>query len=267
MTGKAIRLQRIFKHGKILCVALDHGITTGPTHGLIDMQRTLQACQRGGASAILTHKGIVSSLSRFPNIGLIVHLSASTAIGPAPNHKVLITAPEAAVALGADLVSVHINIGAREEPEMLRDLGRVADRCLSLGVPLMAMMYVRREDGAHGDDPKLITHAARIGAEAGADIVKIQAPNPIAALADVVASCPCPVVIAGGPRIEPSDTLILGHSAMQAGATGLSFGRSIYEHSNPEFMVAALASIVYKGASPSQAQEVLNRRDQGISGE
>ena len=44
------------------------------------------------------------------------------------------------IRLGADAVSVHVNIGAKEEPDMLHDLGLVSDECTEWNVPLVAMM-------------------------------------------------------------------------------------------------------------------------------
>src|SRR3712207_7852266 len=76
-------------------------------------------------------------MPRSPDIGLIVHFSASTSIGPAPNRKILIGSVEEAIRLGADAVSLHINIGSKEEPEMLEKLGVISDKCDEWSVPLV----------------------------------------------------------------------------------------------------------------------------------
>jgi len=78
-------------------------------------------------------------------IGVIAHLSGSTALGPSPNKKVLIGSVEEVIRLGADAVSVHINVGAKEESEMLHDLGLISDECDKWSMPLVAMMYPRGE--------------------------------------------------------------------------------------------------------------------------
>ena len=121
---------------------------------------------------MLVNKGIIKTLPRAIDIGLIVHLSGSTSIGPAPNRKVLMGTVEEALRLGADAVSVHINIGAKEEPEMLYNLGMISDKCDEWNIPLIAMMYPRGETIKNQYDPEIVAHTARIGAEAGADIVK-----------------------------------------------------------------------------------------------
>lgn len=98
-----------------------------------------------GANAVLLHKGMVEAGHRGygRDIGLIVHLSASTSLGPDPNHKVLVTTVEEAIKLGADAVSVHVNVGSEEEAEMLTKLGMVAEACREWSMPLLSMMYPR----------------------------------------------------------------------------------------------------------------------------
>ena len=106
------------------------------------------------------------------DIGLIIHLSASTGLGPDPNHKVLVTSVEKAIQMGADAVSVHVNVGSKKEPEMLMQLGSIAEICDDWGMPLIAMMYPRGEKIKDEYDPEVIKHVSRLGAELGADLVK-----------------------------------------------------------------------------------------------
>ena len=104
----------------MLCVPMDHGISIGPVSGLNNISETINQVDIGGASAILTHKGIIKSLTTPPNTGVIIHLSASTDIGLSPNRKLQVCSVEEAIRLGADAVSVHVNIGGKEESEMLK---------------------------------------------------------------------------------------------------------------------------------------------------
>src|SRR3989304_5668802 len=130
MVGKEIRLRRIFdqKSGKTVIVPMDHGISLGPVKGIADIRSTIDKVAEGGASAIVIHKGLVPFAG--PSVGsrlsLIVHLSASTSLSPDPNHKVLVAGADDAVALGADGVSIHCNIGGDFEDEMVADFGTVA---------------------------------------------------------------------------------------------------------------------------------------------
>ena len=129
MVGKEIRLERIMNRNthRTIIIPMDHGITLGPIPGLTDMPTTIDRIVNGGANAIILHKGLVKAGHRGggKDVGLIVHLSASTAISPDPSAKVFVCCVEEAIKLGADAVSVHINIGAEDERSMLRDLGLI----------------------------------------------------------------------------------------------------------------------------------------------
>ena len=147
MIGKRIRLERIIDRnsGKSVIIPMDHGITVGPVEGLADMRTTIGKVVAGGANAILMHKGMVQAgyRGRGKDVGLIIHLSAGTSMSPDPNAKQLVCTVEEAIKLGADAVSVHINLGAETDNEMLQQLGYVSQRCTEWQMPLIAMMYTR----------------------------------------------------------------------------------------------------------------------------
>ncbi|MHC4365367.1 MAG: beta/alpha barrel domain-containing protein, partial [Planctomycetota bacterium] len=129
MIGKEIRLERIIDRDsrKTVIVPMDHGVTVGPIEGLEDMRATVSKIVAGGANAILMHKGIVRAGHRGAGraAGLIIHLSGGTSMSPAPNATELICTVEEAIKLGADAVSLHINLGAETDKEMLGQLGFV----------------------------------------------------------------------------------------------------------------------------------------------
>ena len=177
VTGKIKRLKRIMPDGKVVIVPMDHGVTMGPIPGLIRLDETINRVAEGGANAIVEHNGMVGAGHRRygKDIGLIIHLSASTSLAQDPNHKVLVCSVEKAIKLWADAVSIHINLGAEDEPEMLRDFGFVSERCLGWGIPLLAMVYPRGRKVPDERDPEAVKLAARLGAELGADIVKVPA--------------------------------------------------------------------------------------------
>ena len=176
MIGKLIRMERIINRstGKSVIVPMDHGVTVGPIKGLISMGKTVDMVAEGGANAVVGHLGLPLHGHRGTgkDIGLILHLSASTSLSPDPNHKVLVNTVQRALKMGADGVSVHINVGADDEAKMLEDLGKVAIECLDWGMPLLAMMYPRGANIEDEQDVEVVKHAARVGAELGADIVK-----------------------------------------------------------------------------------------------
>ncbi|MFB0502498.1 MAG: 2-amino-3,7-dideoxy-D-threo-hept-6-ulosonate synthase, partial [Candidatus Bathyarchaeia archaeon] len=174
--GKAIRLERIMnrKTKKSLIVPMDHGVTLGPVPGLIDMQDMINKVAEGGANAVLGHIGLpLYGHRRYGrDIGLILHLMGSSKLSPNPNNKVMVMTVEEALVIGADAVSVHINIGDDNEAEMMQLLGSVSRQCMKWGMPLVAMMYPRGRKVKSEHDVEAVKLVARIGAELGADIVK-----------------------------------------------------------------------------------------------
>ncbi|MCX5887751.1 MAG: 2-amino-3,7-dideoxy-D-threo-hept-6-ulosonate synthase [Proteobacteria bacterium] len=264
MIGKQIRLERIMDRnsGKTVIIPMDHGISSGPITGLIDMKKTVAEVSDGGANAIVIHKGLVESghRKRGRDLGLIIHLSASTSLSPDPNTKVLVCTVEEALRLGADAVSIHVNIGADDENEMLKDFGRVSKVAKEWGMPLLAMVYTRGQKIKNEYDSKVVKHAARVGAELGADIVKVPYTGSVESFGEVVAGCFVPVVIAGGPQMETDrDVLVMVQGAMEAGGSGVSIGRNAFQHKKPSLIVKAICKIVHEGASVEDALKVLSR--------
>jgi predicted phospho-2-dehydro-3-deoxyheptonate aldolase len=262
MIGKKIRLERIIDRnsGRTVIIPMDHGVTVGPIEGLADMRTTISNVVTGGANAILMHKGIVRAGHRGTgkDVGLIIHLSAGTSLSPDPNAKELVCTVEEAVKLGADAVSVHINLGAGTEQEMLRQLGHVSERCFEWQMPLVAMMYTRGPKIKDEYDVNNIKIAARAGAELGADIVKVVYTGSVESFTEVIRGCPVPVVIAGGPKMNSDDEIFrMVEGALAAGAAGLSIGRNAFQHKNPVKMVQALSRMVHEGASVEKAIAIL----------
>ncbi len=259
--GKEIRKERIMNRetGKTVIVPMDHGVTVGPIKGLTDLPEAVEKVAEGGANAVVEHGGMVGAGHRKygRDIGLIVHLSGSTSLSPDPNRKVLVCSVERAIQLGADAVSIHVNIGAENEGEMLEAFGRVAEDALFWGMPLLSMVYPR---GPKVEDEKDVEHvkiAARLGAELGADLVKVPYTGSAESFKTVVEGCPVPVVIAGGSKLSDEDTLKMVEGAIKAGAAGLSMGRNAFQHETPAKLVAAACAIVHQGKSADQAMKVL----------
>ncbi|MBO7351362.1 MAG: fructose-bisphosphate aldolase, partial [Candidatus Methanomethylophilaceae archaeon] len=141
MYGKSIRMERITdrRTGNAVIVPMDHGISVGPVNGLIDMRKTVDDVSNGGATAVLMHKGLIRYSYRQSgrDVGLIMHLSASTDLGPTRNSKVQITSIAEAIKYGADAVSIHINFGSEDEPSMLEQAGKISEECNEWGMPLI----------------------------------------------------------------------------------------------------------------------------------
>ena len=256
--GKKRRLKRIFREDcRTVIVPMDHGVSIGPVKGITNMQEIINQLLKGGVDAIVVHKGIAKRVDA-GNAGLIVHLSASSNLSPVSSNKEQVCTVQEAIRIGADAVSVHINVGAQDEDKMLVMLGRVADECDVYGMPLLAMMYPRGPKIQSEHAPDVVAHAARIGAELGADIVKSNYTGDIETFKAVVESCPAPVIIAGGPKCKTAQEILqTACDSIKAGSAGVSIGRNVFQHESPTLMVKALAAIVHEGASVEEALKIL----------
>lgn len=265
MLGKLIRMERIMNRatGRTVIVPLDHGTTLGPIKGIENLKSTIDKIVEGGVNAILMHKGMVGAGHRGSgqDVGLIIHISASTVMAPDPDAKVLVCTVEEAIKLGADAVSIHVNLGADTESSMLRSLGEVSKSCQEWGMPLLAMMYTRGKKIQNQFDVKYIKHAARVGAELGADIVKVNYTGSADSFREVVDGCPVPVVIAGGEKMESDrDLLSMVEQALKAGAAGLSIGRNVFQHRDPVKLVSVIGKIVHKNYPVDKAIKELPKQ-------
>ena len=265
MLGKPIRLERLVNRDtrRTVVVPMDHGVTVGPIAGITNMRDMVNAMAEGGANAVLGHMGLPLHGHRRhgKDVGLILHLSGSTVWSPDPNAKVLVNTVENALRNGADGVSVHVNIGAQNEADMLRDLGDVSVKCMEWGMPLLAMMYTRGEKFKSESSVEGVRHAARIAAELGADLVKVNYTGSPASFRKVVEGCPIPVLIAGGEKAKNDRQILLAvHGALAAGGAGVCIGRNAWQHKNPAGFVRAVCAMVHENASVADAMKIIRAK-------
>ena len=262
MIGKKIRLERIINRhtGRTVIAPMDQGVSDGPMKGIIDIDKTVESISQGGADAILMHKGIVEQGHRGygKDIGLIVHLSASTSLAPNPNNKVIVTSVEKAIQLGADAVSVHVNLGSETESEMLQELGEISETCSYWGIPLLAMMYPRGQKVENEHDVELVKHAARVGSELGVDIVKTNYTGDPDSFKEVVEGALVPVVIAGGPKVDTDEELLqMVKDSIEVGGAGVAFGRNLFQAENPGKITRAISEVVHNNLEVNEALKFL----------
>jgi len=255
--GKRRRIRRIFRDdGRTVIIPMDHGVSIGPVKGLEDMRRLVDELAKGGVDAVVVHKGWAGIIDP-PNIGLIIHGSAGTDLSPDRLRKTACATPLEALSLGADGFSLHVNVGSETDYEQISFLARSSRACRMLGLPLLAMMYPRGAKIQEEHSLKEVSHAARIGVELGADVVKTNYTGSVESFRLVVESTHIPVVIAGGPKTTSTrDFLKMVSDAVSAGAAGVSIGRNVFQHADPRRMAEALRAIVHEGASVDYALEV-----------
>ncbi|MFD0774318.1 2-amino-3,7-dideoxy-D-threo-hept-6-ulosonate synthase, partial [Streptomonospora algeriensis] len=245
-----LRMRRLHRHGdeRLFVVPLDHSVADGPIvpgHRLDPLVGTLAD---NGVDAVVLHKGRVPSVdpARFSGIGLIVHLSASTAHAADPDAKYLVASVETAVRMAADAVSLHVNMGSDDERQQIADLAAVADACAQWNFPLLAMMYPRGPRVTNPHDPALLAHAVSLATDLGADLVKIPWAETAAEMADVVQHSAVPVLTAGGPaRQESADVLAQVSQLLAAGTAPAAMGRNAFDGPDPGWMARRIAETVH----------------------
>jgi len=251
--GRSARLDRIGTGDRFLIVPMDHGITMGAVKGLKDIESTIDAVTRGGADAVLTQKGIAPRVHDNKNgAGYVVHLNASTTIGPDENDKRITGTVEEAIRAGADAVSLHVNVGSDHEPGQIEDLAQVTASADDYGIPVLAMAYARGP-GVDGSDPEALGHAVRFAEELGADVVKTGYSGDADSFQHVVESTRLPVVIAGGSKGTDRETVEAVRGVVDAGGAGVSMGRSIFQHDDPEAITRAVSAVVHDEATVEEA--------------
>ncbi len=250
---KELRLRRLYrKNQKLIIIPLDHGVTYGPIRGINNIRDTVETIITTKANAIILHKGNIINckdiLKRNSDLGVILHLNASSHFSPNKERKVLVTCVEEALQLGVDAVSIHINIGNDYDYQMLCDFGEVSKECQKWGMPLLAMVYPR---GNENDEKNVEFYmaAARIAMEIGADMVKINYTGDHESFQRIVNGVNIPVLVAGGDYNTDSSMFINNvKDAIDAGAAGVAIGRNIFQRNNITDYIATIDEAINKNS-------------------
>src|SRR3989454_10956601 len=124
-------MRRVLSDGKALIAAMDHGVSSGPVSGLEDIRKAVANVAKGGATAVVLHKGAVRFAKDYfdERLALILHLNASTSLSPRSGRKVAVTRVEEASSYGADAGRVHVNPGGEGDDRMLEEPGTAGTEC------------------------------------------------------------------------------------------------------------------------------------------
>ncbi len=250
MIGALRKLQRFFRPDtqRSLILPLDHGASDGLITGLEHAPKLLEELTGDKVQGVVLNKGMARAYASGiePEVNVVVQLSGGTKHGlPTYNKSIVCSIPEA-LRLGADAVSVQVNIGNDLEDRMLTDCGMVVDEAHQAGLPVMAVIYARGGQIVNEYDPSLIAHSIRLGAEMGADLVCTPYSGEASSFAASVAACPMPVLVTGGPR-RPDFETFCSHmtEALDCGASGLSVGRNIFQHPDPAKALQIIGALVH----------------------
>ncbi len=253
--GLQNRLSRIIRptDGHTVMLAADHGYFLGPTSKLEIPRKTLEPLLPY-ADAVMVTRGVVrTSIDPGANVPIVLRVSGGASVlNEDLSKEAITTSMREAVRMNASAVALSIFVGAPHEHDSLVSLGRLVDDGEELGMPVLAVTAVGKE--LEKRDARYLGLATRIAAEFGAHFVKTYYCDP--GFEKVVESCPVPLVVAGGPKLETDlDALELAYHAVEAGAAGVDMGRNIWQAANPVGMIRAVRAIVHERATPKEAFE------------
>lgn len=259
--ARQVRLNRLYRHeyGRLLVVPLDHSVTNGPITGGRGVDRLIGRLAGNGVDAVVLHKGSLRYVDHrwFAQMSLIVHLSASTEHAGDPDAKYLVASVEESLRMGADAVSVHVNLGSREEARQIADLATVSEACDRWNVPLLGMMYPRGPRIDNPRDPALVAHAATLAADLGVDIVKTLYVGSVDEMVDITRNTPVPIIVAGGqPRDNRADVLAFVAEVVRAGAAGVAMGRNVFQSDDPGRLTREMSALLHRNLAPPAVPEL-----------
>ncbi len=247
--GRNLRMRNMFKtDGRIVIVALDHGGFMGPAPGWIDPSPTVEAVAKGGADAILTTIGVAEKCSH-------IIAGRTSLILSTPMSTDMDATVDAAMNLGSDALKIFAQVGGAEEQTTMANLWSTSIACKKRGLPLLAEMFpVKSEKVPNPTDRDVVAKYSRIGAEMGADFIKTFYTGTSETFSYVAKSCPVPVIILGGAKLDTDRELLkVVQDSLKAGGSGVAFGRNVWQHKNPEGITRAIAGMVHQGWSVDEA--------------
>ncbi len=251
--GMSNRLARVFRPetGRTVMLAIDHGYFQGPTTGLERVDVSILPLVPL-ADALMCTRGILRSIvppsMRTP---VVMRASGGPSILKELSDEQIAIDIEDAARLNVAALAVQVFIGGEHETQSIHNMTRLVDMGLRYGIPVMGVTAVGKQLTR---DAKYLRLACRIIAELGAQFVKTYYCDE--GFDTVTASCPVPIVMAGGKKLPELDALAMASRAVSEGAAGVDMGRNIFQSDNPEGMMRAVTAVVHEGALPEDALEI-----------
>ena len=284
-TGKKARLHRILhqyglKNGTALFLPYDQGLEHGPRDFFAnpkssDPKYIIRLALEGGFNGIAIQIGLAEKFfwDFAGELPLILKLNGKTDIpSDARAFSPLHASVEDAVRLGADAVGYTLYVGSPAQETDFAQYRLVRSEAEKFGMPLIVWSYPRGEAiEAKGGNSSFyaVDYAARIASELGADIVKVNFPHPDLRInvkkeydaefttqqaidAVVKSANRTLVLVSGGEKGSDEVMFEKARESMKAGATGLIFGRNIWQRTHDESLTFVNSLRKLLEAYPSQ---------------
>lgn len=254
--GKKNRLSKIvMEDGKALMLAIDHGYFMGAAHGM-EMPKVQVEKLIPHIDSLMLSPGILTSQidSDFKK-GIVLRASGGNTILESDiDNEGLILSAKNAIKLNASAIAVSMFVGAEHSHQTILNLTDAINNAMEYDLPVLGVTAVGK---ALKDkkEKRYLTHASRLAAELGADIVKTYYCE---GFEEVVKKTTVPIIVAGGPKLDSyKDVLELCYNSIQCGAIGVDMGRNIWQSDYPEAITAGVAHIIHKNSSVKEALQLV----------
>lgn len=261
--GKRVRLHRLLyqrgvQNGTLMVLPIDQGIEHGPVDffpnpASANPEFEWELAREGGYNAIACHYNMARQyIRKYPDVPLILKINGRSAIpSEADAFSTLTSTVQDAVYLGADAIGYTLYVGSPRQDLDIQQLTHVRDECEKYAMPLIVWSYPRGsaiDKKGSRDSLYAVDYAARLAFEFGADIVKLNVPKHTDKDAEqpkpyntlewteeegvrrVVATAQKSLVLfSGGSKLGDQDLLAKVQLSMDSGATGLIFGRNMWQ--------------------------------------
>jgi len=257
--GLAVRMSRLFSHpsGNLFGAAVDHFVGYGDVTvgGLADLPTAISKIMDASPDSVTAQVGTARHIwPHYAGKAALIVQAGCFVVDDRISQ--LVATPETAVRYGADALAVAIPVRGQTEGGYIKWLTDSVEAAARYEMPIVAHIYPRdySEDVKIVFTPEEIAYAVRIGIETGVDVIKVGYPDDFEAFKDIVASCPVPIVIAGGPKTPTLHAALVQTSdAMRAGAKGAVVGRNLWGAADPEKTALAYKSVIHDGLSAGEA--------------
>ena len=251
--GMKNRLSRIFnpKSLRTVMLAIDHGYFQGPTTGLERIDLNVVPIMPYADALMLTRGILRTTVPPTITKPIVMRASGGPSILKELSDEHLAVDIEDAIRMNVSAITLQVFIGGEFESRSVHNLTRLVDMGLRYGIPTMAVTAVGKDMVR---DAKYFQLACRICAELGAQIIKTYYVTED--FETVTASCPVPIVMAGGKKIPVIDALTMAYNAIQEGASGVDMGRNIFQSEAPKAMIQAVGKVVHEDMAPDEALEL-----------
>lgn len=251
--GMQNRLSKIFRPetGRTVMLAVDHGYFQGPTSGLERMDVSIVPIAPYADALMLTRGALRSLVPSTYGKGVVVRASGGPSVLRELSNEQIAMDVEDAARLNISAMAVQVFIGGEGETQSIYNMTRLVDAGLRYGVPVLGVTAVGK---SMTRDARYFRLACRMIAELGAHFVKTYYVEED--FETVTASCPVPIVMAGGKKLPELDALTMAYKAVSEGAAGVDMGRNIFQSEAPTAMIQAVTKVVHEFMKPKDAYDL-----------